>query len=95
MQITGMLHGSTLLKFVGYPAAEVLGPGATEDEIKSLISRHGSVFGLQLPGFAPTTGRALAPALDERVELGVGDLSRVGPVAHEHGWSRHYAGPDP
>ena len=44
MQITGMLHGSTLLKFVGYPAAEVLGPAATEDEIKSLISRHGSVF---------------------------------------------------
>ena len=44
MQITGMLHGAKVLQFVGFPTAEVLGPGATEDEIKGLIDRHGSVF---------------------------------------------------
>ena len=44
MQVTGMLHGAKVLQFVGFPTAEVLGPGATEDEIKGLIDRHGSVF---------------------------------------------------
>src|SRR5215831_16313066 len=78
MQITGMLHGSTLLKFVGYPAAEVLGPAATEDEIKSLISRHGSVFvkpvfkgGVGKKGKAGLVGRAsdLKAALQEKERL--------------------------
>lgn len=44
MQITGMLHGSRLLQFVGFPSSEVLGPGASEEEIKSLIDRHGQIF---------------------------------------------------
>ena len=44
MQITGMLYGSKLLRFVGFPASEVLGPAATEEEIKGLLKRHGSIF---------------------------------------------------
>ena len=44
MQITGMLYGSQLLKFAGFPTPEILGPDASEDEINTLISRHGSVF---------------------------------------------------
>ena len=44
MQVTGMLHGAKVLQFVGFPTAEVLGPAATEEEIKGLIDRHGSVF---------------------------------------------------
>jgi hypothetical protein len=44
MQITGMLYGSKLLDFVGFPTAEVLGPDASEDQIKTLIDRYGSVF---------------------------------------------------
>lgn len=44
MQVTGMLYGSRMLQFVGFPAAEVLGSDASEDEIKALIERHGSVF---------------------------------------------------
>ena len=44
MQITGMLYGSRLLEFAGFPTAEVLGPDASEEEIKALIERHGSVF---------------------------------------------------
>ena len=44
MEVTGMLYGAKLLEFAGFPSAEVLGPGASEEEIKALIERHGSVF---------------------------------------------------
>lgn len=44
MQITGMLYGAPLLKHVDFPTAEVLGPGATEDEIQDLIRRHKMIF---------------------------------------------------
>src|SRR5262252_7981111 len=78
MQITGMLHGVRLLKFVGYPAAEVLGPAASEDEIEDLIGRHGSVFvkpvfkgGIGKKGKAGLLGRAsdLKTALKEKERL--------------------------
>jgi succinyl-CoA synthetase beta subunit len=39
-----MLYGTKLLNYVGFPTAEVLGPGAGEEEIQKLIERHGSVF---------------------------------------------------
>jgi hypothetical protein len=44
MQITGMLYGSKLLEHVDFPATEVLGPGASEDEIQGLIDRHKLIF---------------------------------------------------
>ena len=44
MQVTGMLYGAKMLQFVGFPTAEVLGPDASEDEIKALIDRCGQVF---------------------------------------------------
>src|SRR6516162_5923289 len=44
MQITGMLYGARLLDYVEFPAAETLGPGATEDEIQGLIDRHKLIF---------------------------------------------------
>ncbi len=44
MQLTGLLWGSRLLKYVDYPCAELLGPGATVDEIKGLIDRHKQIF---------------------------------------------------
>jgi len=78
MQITGMLYGSRLLDFVGFPAAEVLGPGASEDEIKALIGRCGSVFvkpmfkgGVGKKGKAGLVGRAstLQEALAEKERL--------------------------
>ena len=73
-----MLHGVRLLKFVGYPAAEVLGPAASEDEIEDLIGRHGSVFvkpvfkgGVGKKGKAGLLGRAsdLKTALKEKERL--------------------------
>jgi hypothetical protein len=44
MQLSGLLHGAKLLRFVNFPAPEVLGPDATEAEIKEMIDRHGMVF---------------------------------------------------
>ena len=39
-----MIHGAKLLKLAGFPTSEVLGPEASEREIKELIERHGEVF---------------------------------------------------
>jgi succinyl-CoA synthetase beta subunit len=78
MQITGMLYGSKLLDFAGFPAAEVLGPDASEEQIKALITRHGSVFvkpvfkgGVGKKGKAGLLGRAsdLKTALKEKERL--------------------------
>ncbi len=44
MQIAGLLHGSKLLSHVDFPCSELLGPGASEDEIQSFIEKHGLVF---------------------------------------------------
>ena len=44
MQLSGLLHGARLLRFVNFPVPEVLGPDATEAEIKAMIDRHGMVF---------------------------------------------------
>jgi len=86
MQVTGMLYGGRMLEFVGFPAAEVLGPDAGEDEIKALIQRHGSVFikpvfkgGVGKKGKAGLLGRAkdLKTALKEKERLYF--------VEHRHG----------
>jgi succinyl-CoA synthetase beta subunit len=78
MQVTGMLYGAKLLKFVGFPAAEVLGPDASEDAIKGLIDRAGAVFvkpafkgGVGKKGKAGLVGRAadLKTALKEKERL--------------------------
>ena len=75
MQITGMLHGSRLLQFADFPTAEILGPDASEEAIKDLIERHGSVFikplfkgGVGKKGKAGLIGRAkdLKTALAEK-----------------------------
>jgi succinyl-CoA synthetase beta subunit len=78
MQVTGMLYGADLLRFVGFPAADVLGPAASEEEIKALIERHGEVFikpvfkgGVGKKGKAGLLGRAkdLQTALREKERL--------------------------
>ncbi len=78
MQITGMLYGSKLLQFAGFPVPEVLGPGASESEIKNLIDRYGMVFvkpvfkgGVGKKGKAGLLGRAsdLTTALKEKERL--------------------------
>ncbi len=78
MQITGMYWGSKLLKYVDFPTSEVLGPEATNDEIKGLIERHGEVFikpmfkgGVGKKGKAGLLGRAkdLSTAMQEKARL--------------------------
>jgi succinyl-CoA synthetase beta subunit len=78
MQMTGMLHGVRLLAYVEFPAAEVLGPGATEDEIQGLIDRHKVVFikplfrgGVGKKGKSGLIGKAtdLKTALKEKERL--------------------------
>ena len=65
MQVTGMLHGAKLLQLAGFPVPEVLGPDASEEEIKALIDKHGEVFikpvfkgGVGKKGKAGLIGRA-------------------------------------
>ena len=69
MQITGMLHGARLLGFAGFPATEVLGPDASEEDIKAMIDKHGLIFikpvfkgGIGKKGKAGLLGRATRPA---------------------------------
>jgi succinyl-CoA synthetase beta subunit len=78
MQVTGMLYGAKLLQFAGFPTSEVLGPDASEERIKALIDRHGSVFvkpvfkgGVGKKGKAGLVGRAsdLKAALQEKERL--------------------------
>jgi len=86
MQVTGMLYGAKMLRFVGFPTSEVLGPDASEEEIKALIDRCGQVFvkpvfkgGVGKKGKAGLLGRAkdLKTALKEKERLYF--------VEHRHG----------
>src|SRR5579862_7773455 len=78
MQISGMLYGAKLLKYVNFPTSEVLGPGASEDEIQCLIDRYGEIFikpvfkgGIGKKGKSGLIGKAkdLETALKEKERL--------------------------
>ena len=78
MQVTGMLYGSKLLEFAGFPTTEVLGPAASEEEIKAMLDKHGLIFikpvfkgGIGKKGKAGLLGRAkdLQTALAEKERL--------------------------
>ncbi|RLJ16598.1 carboxylate--amine ligase [bacterium endosymbiont of Escarpia laminata] len=78
MNITGMRYGARLLDIVGFPRSEVLGPEASDQEIKSLIERCGEVFvkpifkgGVGKKGKHGLLGRAkdLSSAMKEKERL--------------------------
>src|SRR4249919_2128348 len=78
MNVTGMLYGSRLLAHVDFPTSEVLGPGATEDQIQDLIDRHKLIFikplfrgGVGKKGKSGLIGKAtdLKTALKEKERL--------------------------
>jgi succinyl-CoA synthetase beta subunit len=78
MQLTGMLYGAKLLKQAGFPTSEVLGPEASEQQIKDLIAKHGEIFikpsfkgGVGKKGKSGLIGRAkdLKTALKEKERL--------------------------
>jgi succinyl-CoA synthetase beta subunit len=73
-----MLHGARLLEFAGFPTTEVLGPAASEEEIKAMLDKHGLIFikpvfkgGIGKKGKAGLLGRAtdLQTALAEKERL--------------------------
>ena len=78
MQVTGMLYGAKLLKFAGFPTSEVLGPSASEEEIRALIDRCGSVF--VKPVFKGGVGKKGKSGLLGRAAIG----SRGGLPLAEH-----------
>ncbi len=78
MNISGLLYGAKLLDIVEFPRAEVLGPEASDHEIKDLIARVGEVFikpnfsgGIGKKGKAGLIGRAkdLKTAIKEKERL--------------------------
>jgi succinyl-CoA synthetase beta subunit len=78
MQVTGMLYGSKLLQLAGFPVPDVLGPDASEEQIKAMLERHGELFvkpvfkgGVGKKGKAGLIGRAkdLRTALKEKERL--------------------------
>ena len=87
MQITGMLYGARLLDHVEFPSAEVLGPGASEDDIQGLIDRHKLIFvkplfrgGVGKKGKAGLVGKAtdLKTALREKEQANIPGYRRAG-----------------
>ena len=86
MQIAGLLYGSPLLRHVDFPVAEVLGPGASEDEIRELIDRHGQIFIKPLfKGAIGKKGKAglIGKATDLKTALA--EKERLYFVEHRHG----------
>lgn len=86
MQITGMLYGSKLLEHVGFPAAEVLGPNASESEIRDLINRHGTIFIKPLfKGGVGKKGKAGLIGKASDLKTALADKERLYFVEHRHG----------
>ena len=86
MQLTGMLYGSRLLRHVDFPAAEVLGPGASEDELQAFIARHGLVF--VKPLFKGGVGKKGKSGLIGKVrdlKTALAEKERLYFVEHRHG----------
>ena len=94
MNVTGMLYGSRLLAHVEFPTSEVLGPGATEDQIQDLIDRHKLVFikplfkgGVGKKGKSGLIGKAtdLKTALAEKERLYFAEHRHGNAVAKANG----------
>ncbi len=81
-----MLHGARLLAHVDFPATEVLGPGASDDDVQGMIDRHGLVF--VKPVFRGAVGKKgkaglVGKARDLRTALA--EKERLYFVEHRHG----------
>ena len=86
MNVTGMLYGARMLAHVDFPTSEVLGPGATEDQIQDLIDRHKLIFIKPLfKGGVGKKGKSglIGKASDLRTALA--EKERLYFVEHRHG----------
>src|SRR5215208_4315275 len=78
MQLSGLLHGAKLLRFVNFPVPEMLGPDAAEAELKAMMDRHGMVF--VKPTFKGAIGKRARPAVAVILSMVV-LMAASGPVA--------------
>ncbi len=86
MQVTGLLHGCRLLNHVDFPCPEVLGPGASEDEIQALIERHGLVFVKPIfKGGVGKKGKAGLVAKVRDLKSALAEKERLYFAKHRHG----------
>ncbi len=86
MQITGMLHGSKLLKYVGYPTSEVLGPLATNDEIRDLLDKWGTVLVKPVfKGGIGKKGKAGLIGFVDNLPAALAEKERLYFAEHKHG----------
>lgn len=86
MNITGMLYGSKLLTYVGFPTSEVVGPEASADDIQGMLDRHGSVF--VKPLFKGGVGKKGKSGLIGRVtdlKSALAEKERLYFAEHRHG----------
>jgi len=86
MELTGMLHGGRLLDHVEFPRTEVLGPGATEEEVQDLIDRHGVIFVKPIfRGGVGKKGKAGLVARADNLASAMAEKERLYFVEHRHG----------
>ena len=94
MMVTGMLHGAKMLRHVGFPTPEILGPDANESELQAFIARHGLIFvkpvfkgGVGKKGKAGLIGKVttLKQALAEKERLYFAELVSGHTVAKANG----------
>src|SRR5205807_7231063 len=94
MNVTGMLYGARLLAHVDFPTSEVLGPGASEDQIQDLINRYKLIFikplfkgGIGKKGKSGLIGKAsdLKTALAEKERLYFAEHRHGNAVAKANG----------
>ncbi len=86
MQLSGMLWGARILKFVDFPSTEVLGPHATDDQIRDLIDRWGTI--LIKPIFKGAVGKKGKAGLIGRasdLKTAIAEKERLYFARHLHG----------
>ena len=86
MNITGMLYGSKLMNYVGYPTSEVMGPEASESDIQGMIDRHGMVFIKPLfKGGVGKKGKAGLMGVAKDLKTALAEKERLYFAEHTHG----------
>ena len=89
MQLSGLLHGAKLLRFVNFPVPDVLGPDASEAEIKAhdRPARHG-VRQADLQRCDRQEGQGRTGRQGQGSEDGAG-RARAPVLRPAHPWQRH------
>ena len=86
MQLSGLLHGAKLLRFVNFPVPDVLGPDATEAEIKAMLDRHGMLFVKPIfKGAVGKKGKAGLVGKASDLKTALAERERLYFVQHTHG----------